>query len=265
MNMLNKYSHFFWEDNKAQCETLIQSHLNRKFIPSRRKENIPFQVTAVLCWVKSGNTEDDKEAQQQTLKLLLPFNAFILFYLFGQLTQYQQLICQHINQETIKIPPFLLAAYLHTPNAYTSTQLNCSLMMSFCPLCFSRQWRGPCRGHVSATGCQEAAQLRPAGCSCQNSERWGTTWRRNTTGPWRWISSEELVTAQPAGGPLLRPSAPSLARSWSTSKTPQITAWKTAPWACRAQRAVSASRKARAWANGRSGAARGCVGSVGWL
>lgn len=36
----------------AQCETLIQPHLNRK---------VPFQLTAVLCRVKSGNTEDDKE------------------------------------------------------------------------------------------------------------------------------------------------------------------------------------------------------------
>lgn len=144
-------------------------------------------------------------------------------------------------------------------------QFNKVNLLSSCPFCVSRLWRGPCRGHVSATVCQEAAPLRPAGCSCQSSGRWGTTWRRSTTRLWRWISSEEPVTARPAGGPLLRPSAPSLARSWSTSKTPQTTAWKTAPWACRAQRAASASRRARAWANGRSGAARGCAESAGWL
>lgn len=62
MNMLNKYSCFFPVDKKkgSQCETLIQSHLSRNFTPSSRKENIPFQPTAVLRQVKSGNTEDDK-------------------------------------------------------------------------------------------------------------------------------------------------------------------------------------------------------------
>lgn len=133
------------------------------------------------------------------------------------------------------------------------------------PSCVSRLWRGPCRGHASATGCREAAPLRPAGCSCQSSGRWGTTWRRSTTGPWRWISSEELGTARPAGGPSPRPSAPSPVRSWSTSKTPPIIAWKTALWACPAQRAASASRRARTWASGRSGAARGCAESAAWL
>lgn len=131
-------------------------------------------------------------------------------------------------------------------------------------LCASRLWRGPCRGPVSVTACQGAAPLRPAGCSCRSSGRWGTTWRRSTTGPWRSICSEEPGTARPAGGPSPRPSAPSLARSWSTWKTPPTTAWKTAPWACRAQKAASAWRRARAWASGRSGAARGCAGSVGW-
>lgn len=228
MNMLNKYSHFFWEDNKAQCETLIQSHFNRKFIPSWRKENIPFQVTAVLCWVKSGNTEDDKETQQWTLKLLLPFNAFILFFLIWTTFTISSVnLSTHKSRDNQNPALFIACILTYTKLLFFNTtelHLINEDLLSFCPLCFSRLWRGPCRGHVSAMGCQEAAQLRPAGCSCQNSERWGTTWRRNTTGPWRWISSEELVTAQPAGGPLLRPSAPSLARSWSTWKTPQITA-----------------------------------------
>ena len=79
MNMLNKYSYFFLGDNGARCETLIQPHLNRKFIPSSPKENAPFQTTSLLCGVKSGNTGDDTETQQRTMKLsFLPFSAFIL-------------------------------------------------------------------------------------------------------------------------------------------------------------------------------------------
>lgn len=48
-------------NNATRCETLIQPHFNRKFIPSSRKENTAFQSAAVLCWLKSGNTMDDKE------------------------------------------------------------------------------------------------------------------------------------------------------------------------------------------------------------
>lgn len=80
MNMLNKYSHFFCEDNKAQCETLIQSHLNRKFIPSWRKENIPFQVTAVLCWVKSENTEDDSTADLKATSSFQCIHPFFIIW-----------------------------------------------------------------------------------------------------------------------------------------------------------------------------------------
>lgn len=127
-----------------------------------------------------------------------------------------------------------------------------------------RLWRGPCRGHASVTEFRAAAPLRPAGCSCQSSVRSGTTWKRSTTEPWRWISSEGLATAQPVGGPSPTPLTPSHAKSWSIWKTPQTTAWRTAPWACRAPRAASASRRARDLANGRSEAARGCAESVGW-
>lgn len=127
-----------------------------------------------------------------------------------------------------------------------------------------RLWRGQCRGRASVTECQAAAPLRPAGCSCQSSVRSGTTWRRSTTGPWKWISSGEPGTARPVGGPSPTPSTPSRAKSWSTWKTPRTTAWRTARWACRAPRAASASRRARDWASGRSGAARGCAESAGW-
>lgn len=133
------------------------------------------------------------------------------------------------------------------------------------PFGVCRLLKGPCRRRASVTACQEVVQLRPVGCSCRSSEKWGTTLRRNTTGRWKWTSYEEQGTVQPVEELSQRPSAPSPARSWSTLKTLLITAWRTAPWVCRAQRAGSAWRRARTWASGRNGAAKGYAESAGWL
>lgn len=235
MNMLNKYSYFFWGDNGTQCETLIQPHLNRKFIPPLRKEN-PFQLTAVLCRVKSG--QQNLEAIISSFQCIHPF-----FHFARKPWECNLLIWQHINQETMHILHthtcthiytfidthmyMYMCAYSRPQNQFLFAKHNTrefSLFQLFSVCLNSRLWRGPCRGHANATGCRGAAPHRPAGCSCQSSERWGTTWRRSTTELWRWISSVEQGTVRPAEEPSLRPLAPSHAKSWFTSKTPPITA-----------------------------------------
>ena len=65
MNMLNKYSHFFGGDNGARCETLIQPHLDRGFVPSSRRENVLFSTGS--CFV-SGKVRKHRGGQRHSEK-----------------------------------------------------------------------------------------------------------------------------------------------------------------------------------------------------
>ena len=132
------------------------------------------------------------------------------------------------------------------------------------PFCSPRLLKGPCSEHVNATESRGAAPPRRAGCSSPTSGRWAPIWRRSIRKPWRWTCSGGQATAQPVAGPSPRPSVPSPAKSSSTWRIHLTTAWRTKPWAWRARRDASASRRARVWAAGRSAAASVCVESVAW-
>lgn len=80
MNMLNKYAYFFWGDNRTQCETLIQPHLNRKFIPSLRKEKVLFSTDSCFVsgkvrkqWRGQRNSAMDLEAIISSFQNFSPF------------------------------------------------------------------------------------------------------------------------------------------------------------------------------------------------
>lgn len=150
------------------------------------------------------------------------------------------------------------------PDRWTAAPKSPSLADHWYFGCLSRPWRAPWSEPVSVTASLAAAPPRPAGCSCPNSGRWGTTWRRSTSGPWRWTCWRGLGTAPPAAEPSPTPSAPSRARSWCTWRTRPITAWRTRLWGCQALRAASVSVRARTCAGGRGAAAAGYAASAAW-
>lgn len=98
MNMLNKYSYFFWGDNGTRCETLIQPHLNRKFIPSSRKENLPLSTDSCFVsgkvrkhWGRQRNSAMDLEAIISSFQRIHP-----LFFLLN----WKTLRTQSVNLTT---------------------------------------------------------------------------------------------------------------------------------------------------------------------
>lgn len=195
MNMLNKYFYLFYEEQCDPMWNFDSASLQQKVHPLFTERKHRFSIGSCFVLVKVRKHNGWQGTLRWTSKLsFLPFqriHAFIWKTLRIQsvnLSTRQSRICRKcVHQHTITF--FMFWQFFHK----TQSKTQFSLMQWTIPIyfdnvncvCVPRLWREPCRGHASAMACQEAAQLRPAGCSCQSSERWGTTWRRSTTGRWK--------------------------------------------------------------------------------